>query len=136
MHFKGRVQLVSVKALVSPHLKYRPGLTKWEVYHKKKSSHHPQAWYHNWAEVPEQRRDALQQSMFHEVYTDQNHQQELPADPLHLSRCIRLYPHDDNQGGFFVALFVRLADDPSPSESNEDPWINEKLRLKPVLEDL
>jgi 16S rRNA C967 or C1407 C5-methylase (RsmB/RsmF family) len=70
MHFKGRVELVSVKALVSPHLKYRPGLTKWEVYHKKKSSHHPQAWYHNWAEVPEQRRDALQQSMFHEVYTD------------------------------------------------------------------
>jgi len=25
-HFKGRVELVSLKSLVSPHLKYRPGM--------------------------------------------------------------------------------------------------------------
>lgn len=28
-------------------------------------------------------------------------------DPLNLERCMRFYPHDDNQGGFFCAIFEK-----------------------------
>lgn len=48
VHFKGKIQLVDAKPEISEHLKYRPGLLKWGVYHKKKSSHHPAEWYKNW----------------------------------------------------------------------------------------
>ncbi|KAI8342302.1 S-adenosyl-L-methionine-dependent methyltransferase [Chlamydoabsidia padenii] len=29
-------------------------------------------------------------------------------DPLHLERCLRIYPHDQNTGGFFVAVFEKV----------------------------
>ena len=53
LHFKGKIQLVKPK--VSEHLKCRPGMLRWKVYHKKKSTHHPAEWYQNWAQVPPQR---------------------------------------------------------------------------------
>ncbi|KAI8330569.1 S-adenosyl-L-methionine-dependent methyltransferase [Chlamydoabsidia padenii] len=30
------------------------------------------------------------------------------ADSLHLERCLRIYPHDQNTGGFFVAVFEKV----------------------------
>ncbi|CAO3599505.1 unnamed protein product [Absidia cylindrospora] len=30
------------------------------------------------------------------------------ADSLHLDRCLRIYPHDQNTGGFFVAVFEKV----------------------------
>ena len=32
------------------------------------------------------------------------------SDPLKLKRAMRFYPHDDNQGGFFVAVFEKFAE--------------------------
>ena len=69
---KNKVRLVDVSDQVSPFLRYRPGLTKWSVFHKKKGSHHPAAWYKTYDSVPEQRRDAMKKTMFNETYTDHN----------------------------------------------------------------
>lgn len=76
--------------------------------------------------------------MFHDVYTNSNHSASQMEDPLNLHRCLRLYPHDDNQGGFFVALLERVQDDGSKYESDDlnDPWLNTKIRQKPILDDL
>ena len=50
-----------------------------------------------------------------------------------MARCMRLYPHDDNQGGFFVAVIEKSGG----TESQEtDPWLNTKIRQKPILEEL
>lgn len=61
-------------------------------------------------------------------------------DPLQLKNCLRLYPHDDNQGGFFVAVFEKLvADDSGIIEDNGmtyDAWNNPNVRQKPILEEL
>lgn len=45
LKLKGKVKLVDISRDVSPFLKYRPGMLKWEVYHKAKGSHHPECWY-------------------------------------------------------------------------------------------
>jgi 16S rRNA C967 or C1407 C5-methylase (RsmB/RsmF family) len=41
VHFKGKIKLVDVSKQVSPHLKYRPGLKQWTVYHKPRGKYHP-----------------------------------------------------------------------------------------------
>lgn len=79
--------------------------------------------------------------MFHAIYTDYNNRvsnESEMKDPLNLARCLRLYPHDDNQGGFFVAVFEKLAstDKKLAEEDLADPWMNSKIREKPILDDL
>lgn len=39
------MELVDVSKEVSPFLKYRPGMTEWEVYHKGKGKRNPPVWY-------------------------------------------------------------------------------------------
>lgn len=43
-HIK-QVELVDISKEVSPHLKYRPGLTSWQVLHKGKGKRNPPEWY-------------------------------------------------------------------------------------------
>jgi len=50
------------------------------------------------------------------------------SDPLNLEYCLRLYPHDDNQGGFFVALLERVQDDVKTYDGDDELWDNSKLR--------
>ena len=65
---------------------------------------------------------------------------DLKYDPLHLKRCMRIYPHDDNQGGFFVAVFTKVMDDKEGLVYDElyekDAWEDHTIRQKPILEDL
>ena len=53
---------------------------------------------------------------------------------------MRFYPQDDNQGGFFVAVFHKHADVPSgeivDSSMSMDVWNDSKVRQKPVLDEL
>jgi len=50
-----------------------------------------------------------------------------------MARCLRLYPHDDNQGGFFCAVFEKTetigrggtALDPTYTK---DAWEDESVR--------
>lgn len=63
------MRLLDVSAEVSPHLKYRQGLTKWRVYHKSKSRSQPAGWYYTYESVPENRRGAIRRTMFNGTYT-------------------------------------------------------------------
>ncbi len=61
-------------------------------------------------------------------------------DPLNLSRCMRFYPHDDNQGGFFVAVFQKFNDIPSgiiqDTTMSMDAWTNPNVRQGSMLDEL
>jgi len=48
------------------------------------------------------------------------------SDPLKLQRAMRFYPHDDNQGGFFVAVFEKFAEVKS---SKDDPFAGDHFSL-------
>ena len=77
--------------------------------------------------------------MFHDVYTKANNETKGPLkDPLNLKFCLRLYPHDDNQGGFFVAVLKRVENDDAKlsGEDLADPWLNTKIKEEPILDQL
>ena len=46
--------------------------------------------------------------MFSKVYTEGNNKGGVNDDPLGLKRCMRFYPHHDNQGGFFICVMERI----------------------------
>jgi hypothetical protein len=80
--------------------------------------------------------------MFQETYTLFNNEvdrteDDLKYDPLNLKRCMRIYPHDDNQGGFFVAVFTKVMDDKEGLVYDElyemDAWEDPNVRQKPIL---
>jgi 16S rRNA C967 or C1407 C5-methylase (RsmB/RsmF family) len=131
--YRDSIRLIDVSGEVSKFLKYRPGLTKWRVFHKARGKMNPSAWYTEWGQVPEQRQGNLEKTMFHPVYTHKNNSNKKQEDPLHLSRCLRFYPHDDNQGGFFVAVLERTSDDKVDSS---DLWECSKVRQMPILDEL
>ncbi|RXN02068.1 tRNA (cytosine(34)-C(5))-methyltransferase [Acipenser ruthenus] len=59
-------------------------------------------WYTNWSEVPQNRHTQIRPTMFP------------PTDPeklkeMKLERCMRILPHHQNTGGFFVAVLVKKA---------------------------
>jgi len=56
----------------------------------------PQRWFTSYAEVPENYRKALKETMFSDTYTFFNNEEgrKEHADPLNLRRCIRIFPHD------------------------------------------
>lgn len=85
MH-KGVFELVDASLEVSHHLKYRPGLTSWRVYHRGKGKKHAPLWYKTFESVPEWKRAVLKKTMFHDTYTffntEQGREPEHHADPL------------------------------------------------------
>lgn len=86
---EGTVELQDINI---PGLKFRPGVTSWKVKHKNAG------WFTSFDEVPEN-LTAMQPSFFpptREVATG-----------LHLDKCIRILPHQQDTGGFFVALLVK-----------------------------
>jgi multisite-specific tRNA:(cytosine-C5)-methyltransferase len=142
---------VDVSDEVSPFLKYRKGLIAWKVFHKGKGVKQPAMWYTDWRSVPEHHsrdsnKDAVKllPSMFSDIYTRANN---LPGakkqDPLGLQKCLRLLPHDDNQGGFFCAVFEKsenwgsdiggIKHDPGMLL---DAWEDKSVRQKSVTDEL
>ena len=80
--------------------------------------------------------------MFHEDYTYWNNAKGRInfRDPLNLKRCMRFYPQDDNQGGFFVAVFEKHADiqigEVFDASMSMDAWTNPKMRQKSTADEL
>ncbi|XP_076611468.1 RNA cytosine C(5)-methyltransferase NSUN2 [Chaetodon auriga] len=79
-----------------PGLKWMPGVTSWKLMTKEGQ------WYSDWSEVPSSRHTQIRPTMFP------------PKDPeklasMHLERCMRILPHHQNTGGFFVAVLVKKA---------------------------
>ncbi|CAH8436983.1 unnamed protein product [Schistosoma turkestanicum] len=83
--------------------KFRPGLSSWRVMDKKG------VWFTSYDEVPTGQRNYIYPSLFPPSNV---------AD-LHLERCKRVLPHDQNTGGFFIAVLEKIA---------PLPWMNATKR--------
>ncbi|KAH8097118.1 cytosine-5--methyltransferase [Cristinia sonorae] len=88
-----------------PGLVYRPGLTTW----KPTADRAVEFSYANYDEfiqsLPEEKRESSKMSPTHwpPAHTE--------ASELHIERCLRIYPHLQDTGGFFIAV---LEKDPGP----------------------
>uniref|UniRef100_A0A671NRW3 tRNA (cytosine(34)-C(5))-methyltransferase n=1 Tax=Sinocyclocheilus anshuiensis TaxID=1608454 RepID=A0A671NRW3_9TELE len=92
---EGALELADASADL-PGLKYMPGITSWKVMTKEGQ------WFSDWSEVPTSRHTQIRPTMFP------------PTDPeklanMKLERCMRILPHHQNTGGFFVAVLVKKA---------------------------
>lgn len=90
---QGSVELVDVFDKIKG-LKFLPGLKKWTVMQKDKKV------VTSVDEVDEIYRTQIRKSMF----TPNN------AELLHLDRCVRVLPHYQNTGGFFIAALRKTVD--------------------------
>uniref|UniRef100_A0A3Q3EGI1 tRNA (cytosine(34)-C(5))-methyltransferase n=1 Tax=Kryptolebias marmoratus TaxID=37003 RepID=A0A3Q3EGI1_KRYMA len=92
---EGALELADVSGDL-PRLKWMPGVTSWKLMTREGQ------WYSDWSEVPSSRHTQIRPTMFP------------PTDPekaasMHLDRCMRILPHHQNTGGFFVAVLVKKA---------------------------
>jgi hypothetical protein len=142
-HIK-QIKIVDVSKELDSQLKYRPGLTAWKVYHRGRGKHHGPKWYKSFNEIcevepihNEWRKKIVKESMFTSTYTDFNNDEDRGedaphADPLNLKHCMRFYPHDDNQGGFFVCVMEKILDEDDgliyDDDYKMDAWTNPKVR--------
>ena len=105
----GALELLDVSAEL-PDLKRSPGLREWQVWDK--------FGYHPTLDGPEQKYK-LCETMFSSDET-----KNMP-----LERCLRLLPHHQDTGGFFVAVFQKTKD----IDVEEEPVRPPKERLKVEL---
>lgn len=77
-----------------PGLKYVPGINYWEVADKECDE-----FYRSFDDVPEKYRNLIRPQMFPPTAED--------AEKYALNRCIRILPHLQNTGGFFVAALTK-----------------------------
>lgn len=103
---QGAVELVDVSGELLQ-LKRCPGISSWKVMSRKKQ------WYKEADEVPSTLQTQIRPSMF----PPEN------AEELHLDRCMRILPHNQDTGGFFVAVLQKL---------KPLPWCTEKELSKPA----
>lgn len=90
---EGALELVDISHHV-PGLKYVPGINYWEVADKDCNE-----FYRSFDDVPEQYRTLIRPQMFPPAAED--------ADKFGLNRCLRVLPHHQNTGGFFVAALTK-----------------------------
>lgn len=89
----GALELLDIAHHV-PGLKYVPGMSYWEVADKDCNE-----FYRSFEDVPEQYRTTIRPQMFPPAADD--------AEKFALNRCIRVLPHLQNTGGFFVAALTK-----------------------------
>ncbi|ESQ53256.1 hypothetical protein EUTSA_v10024482mg [Eutrema salsugineum] len=108
-----------------PRLIRRPGLKKWKV-------HDRGGWYRCYKDVPKSQRDGILKSMFPSGRSDKdstnggNSYEEMASISsdesaeevcdLPLERCVRILPHDQNTGGFFIAVLHKVSPLPEIQE--------------------
>ena len=118
---QGSVELVETADKL-PGLKYTRGLSSWRPASKEGEL------YDSWEDVPEKlAATQIRPSMFPPSQAD--------TESLHLERCLRLLPHHQNTGGFFVALLEKKK--PCPWEkdwatSSEDSVALEEIESEEV----
>ncbi|KAG6451499.1 hypothetical protein O3G_MSEX007192 [Manduca sexta] len=86
-----------------PGLKYIKGMTHWRPASK------DMVFYDKYEDVPERWQTVVRPQMFPPTPEE--------IEKFHLDKCIRILPHHQDTGGFFVAVFEKV----SPV-----PWTNEK----------
>ncbi|XP_075069004.1 RNA cytosine C(5)-methyltransferase NSUN2 [Mixophyes fleayi] len=91
---EGALELADVSSVL-PGLKWMPGITHWKVMTKDGQ------WFDNWKDVPTSRHTQIRPTMF------PLDEEKMKAMNLH--RCLRILPHHQNTGGFFVAVLIKKA---------------------------
>ncbi|KAJ8273145.1 hypothetical protein GJAV_G00098010 [Gymnothorax javanicus] len=79
-----------------PGLKRMPGMTNWKLMTRGGE------WYTNWSEVPKNLHTQIRPTMFPPTDLEK-------LKNMQLQRCMRILPHHQNTGGFFVAVLVKKA---------------------------
>ncbi|XP_046737779.1 tRNA (cytosine(34)-C(5))-methyltransferase [Diprion similis] len=97
------VRLVDGRNLV-PGLRCNPGVSHWTPASKNMQ------YYKTWEEVPEQWQTQIRPHMFPPKTAD--------VDKFHLERSMRILPHHQDTGGFFVAVLEKVK--PLPWENKEE----------------
>ncbi|XP_042551169.1 RNA cytosine C(5)-methyltransferase NSUN2 [Dipodomys spectabilis] len=95
---EGALELADVSGEL-PGLKWMPGVTQWKVMTRDGQ------WFADWDEVPHSRHTQIRPTMF-----PPKDLEKLQA--MHLERCLRILPHHQNTGGFFVAVLVKKSSMP------------------------
>ncbi|XP_051465957.1 RNA cytosine C(5)-methyltransferase NSUN2 isoform X2 [Apus apus] len=107
---QGALELADVSSEL-PGLKRMPGITKWKVMLKDGQ------WFEEWKDVPSNRQTQIRPTMF-----PVKDEEKLKA--MHLERCLRILPHHQNTGGFFVAVLIKKS--PMPWNKRQ-PKVHQKL---------
>ncbi|KAG6977130.1 hypothetical protein JG688_00000650 [Phytophthora aleatoria] len=104
---KGSLELVDVSNTL-PLLKRRPGISTWKVMDSQLKEYSS---YENYVEenMKDKIKDKIRATMFPPT--------EKEAADLHLERCMRCLPQDENTGGFFICLLKKVA--PTPDDKDE-----------------
>lgn len=89
---RGALHLVDASASL-PGLKYKPGMNYWEP------GTNDQVFYKKWEDVPPKWHTIIRPHMF------APDEEEIKG--YHLERSMRILPHQQNTGGFFVAVFEK-----------------------------
>ncbi|XP_077274417.1 tRNA (cytosine(34)-C(5))-methyltransferase Nsun2 isoform X2 [Temnothorax americanus] len=119
------VQLVDCRNLV-PGLLCDPGVTHWKPASKNLQ------YYDRWDDVPEQWQTQVRPKMFPPEANE--------VSKFHLERCMRILPHHQDTGGFFVAVLEKVKSLPWEDETcvlnqnAQDADDNEK-KEKHILEE-
>ncbi|KAM8966633.1 RNA cytosine C(5)-methyltransferase NSUN2 [Pelodytes ibericus] len=92
---EGSLELADVSAEL-PGLKWMPGISRWKIMTKEGQ------WFDKWEDVPQNRHTQIRPTMF-----PPKDEEKLKA--MNLERCLRILPHHQNTGGFFVAVLVKKA---------------------------
>jgi len=103
--YKGVLELIDLHKDLSTkiHLKIRKGKRRWKVLDMLKKIN----WYKQYIEVPEHSKKYILPSMFTTPYTDINWK-NIKDDPMNLHNCIRIYPHDQQSSGLFIAVMRKI----------------------------
>uniref|UniRef100_A0A8D0L653 tRNA (cytosine(34)-C(5))-methyltransferase n=1 Tax=Sphenodon punctatus TaxID=8508 RepID=A0A8D0L653_SPHPU len=107
---QGALELADVSSEL-PGLKWMPGITQWKVMIKDGQ------WFADWKEVPPNRQNQIRPTMF-----PIKDEEKLQA--MHLEHCLRILPHHQNTGGFFVAVLIKKS--PMPWNKRQ-PKLQRKL---------
>jgi len=102
----GTMELVHVADSL-PGLKHAKGVSSWVLADRKGNI------FKSWEEVPEDSQNLVRPYMFPPPPGQE-------TDNLHLDRCIRILPHQQNTGGFFVALLEKKALCPWEKQPKKD----------------
>jgi tRNA (cytosine34-C5)-methyltransferase len=117
---EGAIELVPIGEKLQP-LKFIPGLSKWSVMRKDLTM------IDSYDQVEEVLRTQIRSNMFPPSNIDE----------LHLDRCVRVLPHLQDTGGFFIALIRKTADKMpwEPEEKAEKVDGQESIKAEPAEED-
>ncbi|KAK3256631.1 hypothetical protein CYMTET_34248 [Cymbomonas tetramitiformis] len=120
----GAVELMDAHGYL-PDLKWNPGLSTWKVIDDG-LNHYPTFESTQEDHIPAAMRRRYRRSMW-----PPSSSVRVSGEPLPLHRCLRLLPHVQNTGGFFVAMLKKVAPLPGPSKRTESASTSLHMPNKP-----